>query len=149
MKNLRPHLIELLQVGNCTPRISELSKKLNSLSTTVHYNIKQMEAQGVIRAYKAVFDYKKIDEGFCSYELIKVNRNEGKIPEDIGLELAKYAQIESVDIVTGEWSLMVKVRSKDIDSYYEFIKKVSAIKGIASSQSINSLKQIKTEFVKL
>ena len=74
---------------------------------------------------------------------------ESKIPEDIGLELAKYAQIESVDIVTGEWSLMVKVRSKDIDSYYEFIKKVSAIKGIASSQSINSLKQIKTEFVKL
>lgn len=149
MKNLRPELVELLKVGNCTPRLSKLAAKMHSKSTTIHYNIKQMEAEGTIKTYKAVFDYKKIDEGFTSYVLIKVDRNEGRIPEEIGNELAKYDQIESIDIVTGEWTLLIKVRSKDIDSYYEFVKKELSMKGIAGSQSMNSLKQIKTEFVKV
>ncbi|MBW2985621.1 Lrp/AsnC ligand binding domain-containing protein, partial [Candidatus Woesearchaeota archaeon] len=62
-------------------------------------------------------------------------------------ELAKNPRIESVDILTGDYELIIKLRSKDIDDYYEFIK--IAIKKYSFSKvvSLTSLKQIKSEFV--
>jgi DNA-binding Lrp family transcriptional regulator len=147
MKNLKPKLIELLKSGECTPRISILSKKLHTLSTTIHYNIKSMEKEGMIKSYKAVFDYKKIGEGFCTFVLINLDSAEYKDPQKIAEQLAKYDQIESVDIITGQWELLVKVRTKSIEDYYEFARQVLSLKGIAKTQSMNSLMQVKTEFV--
>lgn len=149
MKNLKPELIELLKIGNCTPRLSQLATKTHSKATTIHYNIKQMEADGTIKTYKAVFDYKKIDQGFCTYVLVNLDRKEYKIPDEVAQELAKYDQVESVDVITGEWELIVKIRSKNIEEYYEFAKRVLSIKGIEKTHALNSLRQIKTEFVKV
>ncbi|MHB1829871.1 MAG: Lrp/AsnC family transcriptional regulator [Candidatus Micrarchaeaceae archaeon] len=149
MKNLRPELIALLKKGSCTPRLSKLAAKTHSKATTIHYNIKQLESQGVIKAYKAVFDYKKVDAGFCTFVLVNLDKKEYKSPEDIGSMLAEYPEIESIDIITGEWEMLLKVRTKDISQYYEFSKKVLSLRGIERTQSLNSLFQIKTEFVKM
>lgn len=149
MKNLRPDLIELLKKGSCAPRISELAKKLHSKSTTIHYNVKQLEGDGTIKAYKAVFDYKKIGEGFCSYVLINLSSDEYGNPERVAKELAKHPNVESVDIITGEWELLVKMRAESIEQYYELAKRVLSVKGIGRTHTLNSLKQIKTEFVSM
>jgi DNA-binding Lrp family transcriptional regulator len=149
MKNIKPELIELLKKGNCTPRLSKLAAKTHSKSNTIHYNVKQMEEEGVIKTYRAVFDYKKIDQGFCAYVLINLDHKEYKTPDEIASELAKYDQVESVDIITGEWEIIIKVRTKDIDEYYEFAKTVLSTKGIERTHSLNSLKDVKTEFVRL
>ena len=43
---------------------------------------------------------------------------------------------------------MVKIRTRDQDEYYQFLKEViSKEKGIENTNSIISLKQVKTEFV--
>jgi Lrp/AsnC family leucine-responsive transcriptional regulator len=149
MKNLKPELIDLLKKGNCTPRLSKLAVKTHSKATTIHYNIKQMEFEGIIKAYKAVFDYKKINEGFCTFVLVNIDKKEYKNPEDIGNMLVGYPEIESIDIITGGWEMLLKVRTKDIDEYYEFTKKVLSLKGIEKTQSLNSLLQIKTEFINM
>jgi len=55
-----------------------------------------------------------------------------------------------VDILAGDWELIVKVRTSDQDKYFEFLKKVISVeKGIEKTNSIVSLKQVKTEFVLL
>ena len=147
MKDIRASVIELLKEGNCTPRISRLAVKLHSHATTVHYNIKQLEKNGTVIAYKAVFDYKKIGEGFCSYVLINLTSDEYGDPERIARELARHPSVESVDIITGEWEMLVKVRSQSIEQYYELARTLLSIKGIGRTHTLNSLKQLKTEFV--
>lgn len=148
MKDIKPKLISLLKTGSCTPQISQIAKALKEPSTTIHYNIKKLEEEA-IKTYKAVFDYKAIDEGFCSYVLLSISPDEYGDPERIAKELAKHPEIESVDICTGDWELIIKVRVKDIDSYYQFVKNVIRRKGIIKIVSLNSLKQVKTEFVTL
>ncbi|HLC75014.1 MAG TPA: Lrp/AsnC family transcriptional regulator [Candidatus Nanoarchaeia archaeon] len=149
MKDIKQKLVNLFKSGYCTPRISQVAKHLKEPSTTIHYNIKKLEHNGAIKTYKAVFDYKKIDEGFCAYVLISISANEYGNPERIGKELAKHAQIESVDICTGNWELILKVRTKDQDDYFNLIKNVISRKGIKKIITITSLKQLKTEFVNL
>lgn len=149
MKDIKPKLIKLFKEGNCTPQISVIAKKLKEPSTTIHYNIKKLEQEGAIRAYKAVFDYKKIDEGHCTYVFINLSQEHYDDPEKVGKELAKDSRVESVDVCTGENELIVKLRTKDIDEYYETIKDWIKRFGFRKTLSATSLKQIKTEFVEL
>jgi Lrp/AsnC family leucine-responsive transcriptional regulator len=149
MKDIKPRLIELFKEGNCTPQISVIAKKLKEPATTIHYNVKQLEAEGAIRAYKAVFDYKKIDEGHCSYIFINLSQEDYADPEKVGREIANDSRVESVDVCTGGNELIVKLRTKDIDEYYEIIKSWVKKFKLRQTTSVTSLKQIKTEFVKL
>jgi DNA-binding Lrp family transcriptional regulator len=149
MKNITQKLINLFKKGYCTPQIARVAKKISEPSTTIHYNIKKLEREGAIRAYKAVFDYQKIDQGYCMYTLINLSPDEYGDPERITKDLAKHPEIESIDIITGDWELILKIRVKDQDEYYNFIKNVISRKGIIKIKSLTSLKQIKTEFVEL
>jgi len=149
MKDIRPKLIELFREGYCTPQIGRIAKTIDEPSSTIHYNIKKLEKEGAIKTYKAVFDYHKIEEGFCAFILIALSPTEYGDPERIAANLAKQKEVESVDIVAGEWELIIKVRTKDQDEYFNVVKNViSKEKGIEKTISIISLKEIKTEFIK-
>ena len=146
MKDIKPKLIKLLKEGYCTPQIARIAKKLKEPSTTIHYNIKKLE-EDAIKTYKAVFNYKKIDEGFCAFVLINLSPNEYGNPERIAKELAKSTQIESIDICTGDWEMVIKIRARDQDEYYNLVKNVISRKGVTKIKTLTSLNQIKTEFV--
>lgn len=147
MKDIIPKLIGLFKSGYCTPQIARIAKKIKEPSTTIQYNIKKMEREGTIKAYKAVFDYKKIGKGHCTYLLINLIQENYSDPEKIANEIAKNPEVESIDICTGDYELVIKLRSKDIDEYYAFIKMAVKSYGFAKVVSMTSLKQVKTEFV--
>ena len=147
MKDIQPRLIELFKEGNCTPQISVLAKKLKEPATTIHYNVKQLESEGAIRAYKAVFDYKKINEGHCTYIFVNLSQENYGDPEKIAKQLAQDTRVESIDIVTGDYEMLIKLRTKDIDEYYAWVKESVKKFGFAKTTSVSSLHQVKSEFV--
>ena len=149
MKDIKPKLIGLFKQGYCTPQIARIAKKIKEPATTIHYNIKSLEKEGAIKTYKAVFDYKKIGEGHCSFILVNLSQKDYGNPEEIAKEIAKDSRVESIDVCTGDYELIIKLRTKDIDEYYEFVKMAVQKWKFSKSVSITSLKQFKTEFVEL
>jgi len=145
MKDIRPKLIKLFKEGYCTPQIARIARKIKEPSTTIHYNIKKLEREGAIKTYKAVFDHKKIDEGFCVYVLINISPSAYDTP--IAEDLAKLEEVESADTVAGEWDVVLKIRTKDQDEYYDILKKYISKKGITKTLTLTTLKQVKTNFV--
>ena len=149
MKNIRSKLIRLFKQGYCTPQIARIAKTINEPSATLHYNIKKLEREGAIKTYKAIFDYQKIDEGFCVYLFIKLTAKAGADPDQIIGELARYEKVDSADLLAGEWDVVLKVRTKNQDEYYDVLKSILTREGIEKSTSVISLKQVKTGFVLL
>lgn len=149
MKDIGPKLINLFKKGYCTPQIARIAKLIKEPSTTIHYNIKKLEKDNAIKTYKAVFDYKKIGEGHCTFILVNLSDDNYGEPEEVSKEIAKDPRVESIDICTGDYELLIKLRTKDIDEYYGWIKDTVHKYKFAKSYSITSLKQIKTEFVEL
>ncbi len=152
MKNIKPELVRLFKQGYCTPQISRIAKAIDEPSTTIHYNIKKLEKEGTIRTYKAVFDYTKIEEGFCAYVLINVSPLEyehdwSKYETQIVRELAKHREVESLDIITGEWDMILKIRTRDQSDFYDFLGKVINRVAIQKSISLVSLRQVKSDFI--
>ncbi len=147
MKDIREKLLKLLKSGYCTPKISLLAKKLGIGSTTIHYNIKRLEQDGVITGYRAILDYDKAGMGFTSYILVNLLPNQYDDPEKICKRIAGFDEVESVDIVTGQYEIIIKARTSSIDEYYSFIRRLLKIKGISRITSLNSLKEIKSDFL--
>ncbi len=148
MKDIQSKLITLFKADYCTPQIGRIARQIDEPAATIHYNIKKLESSGTIKTYKAVFDYRKIEEGFCVYLFVALSSSEYAEPEKIAGKLAKQNEVESVDILAGDWELLLKIRTKDQDEYFRFLKEViSKEKGIEKTNSIISLKQAKTEFV--
>lgn len=149
MKNIQPKLVRLFKQGYCTPQIARIARTINEPSATIHYNIKKLEDEGAIRTYKAVFNYKKIDEGFCVYVFIKLTSEAGANPDKVANELAKPEKIECLDLLAGEWDMILKVRTKDQDEFYDLLERILALEGVAKTTSLISLRQVKTEFALL
>tara|TARA_B100000315_G_C14068590_1_gene359560 strand:- start:18 stop:467 length:450 start_codon:yes stop_codon:yes gene_type:complete len=149
MKDISPKLVELFKEGYCTPQIARIAKKLYEPSTTIHYNIKKLEREEKIKAYKAVFNYKNIGEGHCTFVLANLKDENYGDPEKVASEIAKNQHVESVDVVTGEYELLIKMRTPDVDAYYAFTKQAIKKYGFSKVISMTSLKQVKSEFVTL
>lgn len=96
-----------------------------------------------------MFDYEKIEKGFCSYVLLKLSKNQYGNPEKVGKTLSSHKEVESVDVITGDFELIVKVRVKDQHEYYNYIKRIASLNGVDKTFSLVSFKQIKSEFVTL
>ena len=94
MKKIGPILIELFKKNYCSPQIAKIAKKLKEPSTTIHYNIKKLEREHAIKTYKAVFDYKKIGEGHCTYILVNLMREKYGEPEEIASQIAKNPKVK-------------------------------------------------------
>jgi DNA-binding Lrp family transcriptional regulator len=146
MKDISQKLVGLLGAGYCTPQIAKIAKRLKEPGATIHYNVKKLEREGQVRGYKAVFDYKKIERGFCVFCLLNLSPDEYGEPERIAGELSKFDEIESVDIITGDWELIVKIRARDQEEYFGFVKRVLSRKGITKIKTLTSLRQMKSEF---
>jgi DNA-binding Lrp family transcriptional regulator len=147
MKNIKSKLINLFKKGYCTPQIARIAKAIKEPSSTIHYNIKKLENEGAIKSYKAVFDYKKIDEGFCVYVLINISPDYFDKP--LAEELAKLEEVESASTIAGEWDVILKVRTEDQNEYYDLLKKHISREGITKTLTLTTLKDIKTNFISL
>jgi len=85
-------------------------------------------------------------EGFCALVLVALSPNVYRDPEKIARILARYREVESVDIVAGRWELILQIRTKNQDAFYDFLKKaISEENGVAKTSSIISLKRVKPD----
>ena len=148
-------IIKALQRGDsCTPKLSYISKELNIAPSSLHSRIKKLEEQGVIKKYSAVVDAKKVGKSLIVFALIKLrypeNPEEVKFDEKIGDKLALLGpEIQEVYSMTGEWEMMLKIKVKDQDEYYDLAKEILKTGKIIKIMALFVLKTFKEENVVL
>ena len=81
--------------------------------------------------------------GFCALVFLNLSAEVYHSPEKVASILAKYNEVESVDIVAGKWELILRVRTKDQNEFYDFLKAIRKKCGIVKASSVITLKQVK------
>jgi len=130
---------------NCKLSSRELSKKTKIPLTTVHNKIKKLKEQGVIKKYSIEIDYEKLGLKLCAYIMANVNYNiNHKISQqEIAKKINNLHFVESVDKITGDMDLMIKVRTKNIQQLNGLItKQLRNIEGIDKTVSMIVLEEI-------
>jgi Lrp/AsnC family leucine-responsive transcriptional regulator/Lrp/AsnC family transcriptional regulator len=105
----------------------QIAKKTNIPITTVFNRIKNLEKNGIIKNYTCIFDKKKLGRGVSANILLNINfdklSKKMMNEEDLAEKLLKTTGVESVETISGEADMMIKVSVEDIDRLNDFLTK--------------------------
>ena len=145
MEDKSEQILEFL-MKNSKLSLRQIAKKSGVPLTTAHNKIKKMQKEGVIKNYSVEVDYPKMGFSLCSYIMASVNYSiKQKISQqEIARRILKLGLVETADIITGEYDLMIKVRTKNIHQLNKFITKdLRNVEGVDKTTTMLVLEEIK------
>ena len=100
----------------------------------VRAEISEMESAGVIRGYKAIVDWERVDDSAVTAIIeLKVTPQSGMGFEDVAARIAKYPAVESVYLLSGAADLIITVKGKTFREVSDFLARE-----LATLESVNS-----------
>jgi len=114
----------------------QIAKKISAPITTVFAKTKRMEELGIIKEYRAILAPEKLGSGTTAFILASVSyrMKADDVPISqrvVAEEIAKFAEVQEVHIITGDWDLLIKLRAESVDSIGKFVvDKLRLIKGL-------------------
>ncbi|MBE6588716.1 MAG: Lrp/AsnC family transcriptional regulator [Ruminococcaceae bacterium] len=143
-------LLKLLNKDSRTPP-ENLAVMLGISEDEVRREVAELEAAGVIRGYKAVIDWDKLDSAYVSAIIeLKVTPKAGLGFEDVAARVMKYPEVESVYLMSGVYDLNVVVKGKTFQEVAKFVaKELSTIESVTSTATHFVLRRYKELDVEL
>lgn len=129
----------------------ELATMLGITPDEVKKEIREMEDAGIIRGYKAVIDWERLDDAYVSAIIeLKVTPKAGLGFEDVAAKVMKYPEVESVYLMSGVYDLNVVVKGKTLHEVARFVaKELSTIESVTSTATHFVLRRYKEMSVEL
>ena len=142
---------QLIQILANNARLSaeQLAAMTGSTPAQVAARIDALQAEGVIRGYKAIVDWEKTDRDFCTARIeLKVTPKSGMGFDEIAGTIAQFDEVESVELMSGGYDLAVLIEGKSLKEVSLFVsEKLSAIESVIATATHFILKKYKVEGV--
>ena len=102
--------------------------------------LSDMEREGIIRGYKGVIDWEKVDRAAVSAIIeLKVTPKADLGFEEVAERIARYPEVESVSLMSGACDLIVVVKGRTFHEVSNFVAKELAV--------IDSVTSTATQFI--
>lgn len=142
MDSTDEEILERLNAGAI--RSSSIAKKMGLPMSTVHFRIKRLEKEKIIKYYKAEIDWKNAGLSVLAFVYINIDVNLlkdiKKSQKTLLAELLKIPGVQEGYIITGDSDMMLKVMSKDTEHLSKIIlEAIDSKEGITRTKTIVSL----------
>ncbi|PSQ64394.1 MAG: Lrp/AsnC family transcriptional regulator [Halobacteriales archaeon SW_9_67_24] len=132
--SVRDEVLSLL-CENARHSIADLARLTDADESEVEETIEELEAEGVIRGYGAVVDWRRTDDEpvralvECN---VTLDRETGY--DDIADRLAKFPEVESLRLVSGDYDFSMGVRADSMGEVSRFVaEKVAPVPEITQT----------------
>ncbi len=129
-------ILTILQKNSRTP-LREISKEVGLAESTVYERIKKLKEHGIIRKFTVILDPDAL--GFTLLAFILIKSKAGKYSH-VASELRKYPQIVEIYETTGDYDMLVKIRTKNSEELNEFLDTIGEIEGVVATHTMVVLK---------
>lgn len=147
---MKYEILKLLsQNAKYTPE--DIATMLGTDQNTVVEIIKELEKDGVIRGYKAVIDWEKLDGAYVS-AIVELNvvPKAGLGFEEVAEKVMKYREVEAVYLMSGDYDLNVIVKGKTLQDIAWFVaKELATIDSVTSTATHFVMRRYKEMDVEL
>ena len=107
----------LVSVDRGTIKYTSLAKKLNMNLSTVHFRMKKLEKEGIIKHYRGEIDWTKAGFPLVSFIFVNIDVNLlkslGKTQEKLLKEFLGIEYVREGYIITGDQDILLRVIAKD------------------------------------
>jgi Lrp/AsnC family transcriptional regulator for asnA, asnC and gidA len=126
-------ILRILQADARTP-FSEIARRIEMSSATVHDRVGRMEDAGVIEGYHAKVDPRAV--GLGTSALVGLRIEQGDEPDALD-RLRAVEGVQEAHLTTGEWDVVTRVYAADTDALRELLfDDIARIDGFSRSQTM-------------
>jgi len=126
-------ILKILQ-KNCRTPLEQIANKLGVPKSTVHYRIKRLEAEEIIKGYCAKVDTTKLGKNFVTITFVRAKYGPN-YHDKVGKLLAKIPGVWAVYFLFGENDFVVLAKS---DNSEDFMKKLEKMMNTQQIQRSNT-----------
>lgn len=134
-------ILKILQKDGRTA-LSEIARRLDMGTATIHERADALERDGFIREYRAVLDPELL--GLDEVAFVKVYAEAGRFSE-VGERLAETPRVHEIHEVTGSADLLLKVRVSERADLTALLADVGEQEGVEGTETSVVLRTIKEE----
>lgn len=123
---MNKHLLKLLE-KDARYTYADLAVMLDMTEDEVRREVEQMKKEGVIRGFKTVIDWERLDSAYVSALIeLKVTPQADNGFEEAAMKIMNYPEVETVYLMSGGYDLCVIVTGKTFQQVAMFVGKVLA-----------------------
>lgn len=145
MNTIDINILNILQ-KDCTVSVKDIAKEVGLSYTPTYERIKNMEESGTIKQRVVILDPAKIGINLFSYCNIVLKEQSKQALKNFEDSVSKLPEVLEILSLSGVYDYMLKIASKDINSYNDFVtNKLADIPNIGSYHSHIVMSVIKDE----
>ena len=123
--------------------ITDLAKQAGLSKTPCQVRMKRLIERGYITGFRAVLNYKLLDVGHVAFAQVKLHNTTQSALDAFNKAVRDIAEVEQCHMVAGSFDYLLKVRTKDIESYRRVLgESISALPHVASSSTFVAMQAI-------
>ena len=115
-------ILNILQEDN-TIAIKDLAERIGLSFTPTYERVKSLKNNGIIKKYVAIVDREKVGYELVAYCNVTIKNKSVEILRDVEEKLNKCPEIVEVVSVSGVYDYMIKIVTKNIKEYNDFVEK--------------------------
>ena len=115
-------ILNILQEDN-TIAIKDLAERIGLSFTPTYERVKSLKNNGIIKKYVAIVDREKVGYELVAYCNVTIKNKSVEILRDFEEKLNKCPEIVEVVSVAGVYDYMIKIVTKNIKEYNDFVEK--------------------------
>ena len=115
-------ILNTLQEDN-TIAIKDLAERIGLSFTPTYERVKSLKNNGIIKKYVAIVDREKVGYELVAYCNVTIKNKSVEILRDFEEKLNKCPEIVEVVSVSGVYDYMIKIVTKNIKEYNDFVEK--------------------------
>lgn len=147
---MKYEILKLL-ARNAKYTVEDIATMLGAEPAEIESNIKSLEKDGLIKGYKAIIDWEKLDDAYVS-AIVELNvvPKAGLGFEEVAEKIMKYSEVESVYLMSGVYDLNVVVKGKTLQDIARFVaKELATIDSVTSTTTHFVMRRYKEMDVEL
>ncbi len=137
------HILALVQKDASLAQ-AEIAKRVGLSTAAVHERVKKLEAAGVIRRWTAVVDPAAVGAQVTAF--VEVFFEHPRFEKGFIERVMKLSAVQECHHITGEFSLLLKVRVADMASLQELLlEQLSGHEGVRQTRTVMVLSTVKED----
>ncbi|MCA1819389.1 MAG: Lrp/AsnC family transcriptional regulator [Halobacteriales archaeon] len=100
---------------------TQLARRLKVPRSTVQERLRRLQEDGVVRGFRPLLDHAKLGKPSVAFILAMFQPGSGAQHRQIVRDLLHIDGVERVDMVSGEWDILMRVRAASFEAIGDLI----------------------------
>lgn len=124
--------------------ITELAARINLSKTPTQARLRRLEAQGVIRGYRAILDPIRLGLSHVAFVEVRLDDTREAALAAFNAGVSAIAEIEQAHMIAGNFDYLLKVRTPDMTAYRRVLaEQISQLPHVAATSTFVAMEAVK------